>query len=200
MERNNKRDETICSVKGYFQNESAQSVLSLLCRDSTWVIIRQRDALTDSVSKLHTSFQHSFYKTTLDARDTWHVTWNSFDQTKCNFRSYHAVEARSLDRGLRIVKNEMKNDIILHNSNNSAVTCVSDRAFNDYTLEPHYLAHHSPVPYQAPLKSEVNPSSPDKPHKHCPTCGRKFKSNRRSRCWARFSSMLCCTSDFDSIV
>lgn len=35
------------------------------------------------------------------------------------------------------------------------------------------------MPYQAPLKSEVNPSSPDKPHKHCPTCGRKFKSNVR---------------------
>ena len=97
---------------------SAQSVLSLLCRDSTWVIIRQQDTVSGSVSKLHSSFNHSFYKTKSSSRDIWHVTWNSIDQTKCNFTSFHAVEARSLDRGFRIVKNEMKNDIVLHNSNN----------------------------------------------------------------------------------
>ena len=103
-------------IKIYFF--SAQSVLSLLCRDSTWVIIRQQDPVSGSVSKLHSSFNHSFYKTKSSSRDIWHVTWNSIDQTKCNFTSFHAVEARSLDRGFRIVKNEMKNDIVLHNSNN----------------------------------------------------------------------------------
>jgi hypothetical protein len=135
-------------------------------------------------------------------RETWHVTWSNLGDVKCNFHSFHAVEARSLDRGLRIVKNEMKNSVTLLNTNNSAATCPNDRHYNDYTLEPHFLTHRQNChdPFESPLKSEVPPSSPTKPHKHCPTCGKKYKSNRRSRCWARFSSMLCCTSDFDSIV
>ena len=70
--------------------------------------------------------------------------------------------------------------IFLKSYFSSAVSCVSDRAFNDYTLEPHYLVHHqNPVPFEAPLKSDDIPSSPDKPQKHCPTCGRKYKTNVR---------------------
>ena len=220
-------------------------MLSLLCRDSDWLIIQSRDSAS-SVTKLDSSFDHSFYKTTSGdpGRETWHVTWRNLGDVKCNFHSFHAVEARSLDRGLRIVKNEMKNHVTLLNTNNrlnavehgskywarivridesrydlrashftyqycdwsiqtmraksklslsnflyepvklliwlfSAVTCSNDRHYNDYTLEPHFLTHRqsSQEPFESPLKSEVPPSSPTKPHKHCPTCGKKYKSN-----------------------
>ena len=94
---------------------SVQCHLSLACQKGHWVITRgeKPDCATQAVSQLNHSLDHSFYQTKgKDLRDIWHVTWSVIDapcrtSKKWTFRSFHAVEARSLDRGLRIVKSEL---------------------------------------------------------------------------------------------
>ena len=154
MDTHRARDEIICSVKGYFQNErfwryskiinkrkknkfkikkywlrsrsrplnnlnhnsSVQCQLLLICQNGRWVINREetQESPTEPVSFLNESLEHSFFNSQgKDFREIWHVNWSVIEKRgkapkNWAFRSFHAVEARSLDRGLRIVKNELK--------------------------------------------------------------------------------------------
>ena len=98
---------------------SIQCVLSVVWRGTWWAICRiTEDDVYSTVSELTSNFEHYFYKGIASERDCWIVSWLDKNKAKHIFKSYKAVEARSLDRGLRIIKNEMKNNITLHNSNN----------------------------------------------------------------------------------
>ena len=177
------------------KNSSVQCQLLLICQNGRWVINREetQESPTEPVSFLNESLEHSFFNSQgKDLRDIWHVNWSVIEKRgkapkNWAFRSFHAVEARSLDRGLRIVKNELKSSspnapemrfskTLFRKENYShfsthLLSGSSTRVFNHYTVEPQFLSHCK----NTETVSSVN--SPKTPQKHCPTCGRKYKLN-----------------------
>lgn len=204
----NKTDEVICTVKGFFNGKKHKTTLYLVNRESNWILIENRGSSSPSTSssssdrpnsknsKVVSYIDGSFYHTfTNSGASQWRIEWNNADQTRLYFQSDSAVEARSLDRGFRIITNDINNSTM---SSSSSASSICTRYSNEYSLEPHYLqqTNLSSTTNVPILKKQKNKPQTNK-RTHCQHCGRKYFTSRRSRCWAQFSSYLCCTSDFD---
>ena len=69
------------------------------------------------ISFSDSSFYHTFTANgekvtkTPTGQTTWKVEWNGRDQIKNTFLTRSAVEARSLDRGFRIITTELQNSL-----------------------------------------------------------------------------------------
>lgn len=207
----NKNDEVICTVKGYVNNQSYVSTLLLINRNSNWLLInKQLDKKSTCcpviISVLDSSFYHTFTANgekvtkTPTGQTTWKVEWNGRDQIKNTFLTRSAVEARSLDRGFRIITTELHNSLQNNSLQSIPSSIGSSRYGNQYSVEPHLMSSSAPLsPHLHPPVLPSLKSKKEKRREHCHHCGRKYFSSRRSRCWASVSAYLCCTSDFDQV-
>lgn len=219
----NRNDEVICTVKGYFNGKRLLTTLCLINRDSRWILVEKipksssatpineyilpshhncplvpnrSDTKQEIVSIIDRSFFHKYInpidsKTNVAEPDRkWKVEWNNFDQRILLFESKSAVEARSLDRGFRIIQNDINSSLC----SSSSVSSIVTRYSNEYSLEPHYL--QNPKNWENEKNNKKTPKPQNRTH--CHHCGKKYFTKRRTRCWAQFSSYLCCTSEFDN--
>lgn len=204
----NKNDEVICTVKGYVNHQSHHSTLLLIHRDADWLLVNKQLEQNRPVvvSILDASFYHTFTCVTEHQRQQlWRLEWNGADQRRCVFQTREAVEARSLDRGFRIIQGELnqRNNSLqsIPSSIGDAATTTTQIYANEYSLEPHLMQSPSSNTTVSSTQTLPKHRSKKKSHhrEHCHHCGRKYFSSRRSRCWASVSAYVCCTSDFDQV-
>lgn len=189
-------DEIICSAKGYFQNENKLTELKVIFRNPFWIITRDR---SDVVVELTPPFHHKFFHKSSSSRHHWHVEWSSPGNPtkKFYFTTNQAVEARSLDRGLRIAKSSLRSkelDLSLQR------TVPKNTRYNNYTPEP-FLLPCGLVKVDDNHKGQTSQNNQTKPQEiRCTACGKHFHQSRRVRYWARLSGLICCTTEFDHLV
>ncbi|CBY07820.1 unnamed protein product [Oikopleura dioica] len=208
-------DEIICTAKGYFQKEKHISELKIIFRSPRWLITREHESFS-LIVELTPQFTHKFFnkkaaQSPLRSKQcsaTWHVEWSTpqdelqptASQLRFVFATNQAAEARSLDRGLRIAKNSLleKKPLSL---GRSVKKCTR---YNNYTPDPCLLklANCSDLPGIGKCQGQNNLSKPQysSQNAQCTSCGKPLSISRRVRCWARLSSILCCTSEFDHLL
>lgn len=111
-------------------------------RESNWILIENRGSSSSSTSssssdrpnsknsKVVSYIDGSFYHTfTNSGASQWRIEWNNADQTRLYFQSDTAVEARSLDRGFRIITNDINNStmwVLRNDVITWQVICITD--------------------------------------------------------------------------
>ncbi|CAG5095582.1 Oidioi.mRNA.OKI2018_I69.XSR.g14249.t1.cds [Oikopleura dioica] len=204
-------DEIICTAKGYFQKEKHISELKIIFRRPSWLITREpRSSL---VVELTPHFTHKFFnkkahqsplrpKPRSVQASTWYVEWwcspeeelsSAVGATKFVFATNQAAEARSLDRGLRIAKTSLEKK-----PQSQPRSLQKNTRYNNYAPDPTLITKLGESKCHD-LNNHLKPQ-PSSQNARCSSCGKPLSTSRRVRCWARLSSILCCTSEFDHLL